>query len=177
MNLVLIGYRGTGKSAVAEVLSRKLGRTAVSLDGEIVREAGMPIPEIVEKHGWPWFRDLESEIVERFSLRDGAILDTGGGVVLRPENTEKLRRSGVLFWLKASVDVIVARIQESTERPSLTEGRSFLDEVEEVLSERLPLYRAAADREIDTDPLTVTDVADEIVREFRALAAERGGRA
>jgi shikimate kinase len=173
MNLVLIGYRGTGKSAVAEVLSRKLGRAAVSLDEEIVREAGMPIPEIVEKHGWPWFRDLESEIVGRFALRDGAILDTGGGVILRPENTEQLRRSGALFWLKASVEVIVARIQESTERPSLTEGRSFLEEIEEVLSERLPLYRAAADREIDTDALTVTGVADEIIREFRALAAER----
>jgi shikimate kinase len=177
MNLVLIGYRGTGKSAVAEVLSRRLDRRAVSLDEEIVREAGMPIPEIVERHGWPWFRDLESEIVERFALRDEAILDTGGGVILRPENTEKLRRNGVLFWLKASVDVIVARIQESTQRPPLSEGRSFLEEVEEVLSERLPLYRAAAHREIDTDPLSASGVADEIIREFRALAAERGDRA
>jgi len=177
MNLVLIGYRGTGKSAVAAILSRKLGMAAVSLDEEIVREAGMPIPEIVEKHGWPWFRDLESEIVERFASRDQVILDTGGGVVLRPRNTENLRRGGVLFWLEASVEVIVERIQESTERPSLTEGRSFLEEVEEVLSERLPLYRAAADRQIDTDPLTAAGVADEIIREFRTLAAERGERA
>ncbi len=176
MNLVLIGYRGTGKSAVAAILSQKLGMAAVSLDEEIVREAGMPIPEIVEKHGWPWFRDLESEIVERFASRDQAILDTGGGVVLRPRNTENLRRGGVLFWLEASVEVIVERIQESEERPSLTEGRSFLEEVEEVLSERLPLYRAAADREIDTDPLTAAGVADQIIREFRTLAAERGDR-
>ena len=177
MNLVLIGYRGTGKSAVAAILSRKLGMAAVSLDEEIVRQAGMPIPEIVERHGWPWFRELESEIVERLALRDGAILDTGGGVVLRPRNTENLRRSGVLFWLKASVGVIVERIQESTERPSLTEGRSFLEEVEEVLSERLPLYRAAADREIDTDLLTPEGVAEEIIREFRTLAAEGAPRA
>jgi shikimate kinase len=136
----------------------------------------MPIPEIVEKHGWPWFRDLESEIVERFALRDGAILDTGGGVVLRPRNVENLRQSGALFWLKASVEVIVERIQESTERPPLTEGRSFLEEVEEVLSERLPLYRAAADREIDTDRLTVAGVADEIVRELETLTSERDRR-
>jgi shikimate kinase len=176
MNLVLIGYRGTGKSVVAEILSRKLGMRVVSLDEEIVREAEMPIPEIVEKHGWPWFRDLESEIVERFALGDQAILDTGGGVILRPENTENLRRNGILFWLKASVDVIVERIQESTERPSLTEGRSFLEEVEEVLSQRLPLYRAAADGEIDTDSMSVADVADAIIREFRALSGERGPR-
>lgn len=174
MNLVLIGYRGTGKSVVAGILSRKLGMQAVSLDGEIVREAGMAIPEIVERLGWPRFRDLESEIVERFSRRQRAILDTGGGVILRPENTENLRRGGALFWLKASVEVIVERIRESTERPSLTEGRSCLEEVEQVLSERLPLYRAAADREVDTDALSPEDVAEEIAREFRALAAERG---
>ena len=177
MNLVLIGYRGTGKSVVAEILRRRLGMTAVSLDEEIVREAGMSIPEIVEKQGWPRFRDLESEIVERFAKRDGAILDTGGGVILRPENTENLRRNGVLFWLEASVEKIVERIQESTERPSLTEGKSFLEEVEEVLSERLPLYRAAADREIDTDPLTAAEVAEEIAREFRALTANEARRA
>ena len=172
MNLALIGYRGTGKSAVAAILSQKLGMEAVSLDAEIVREAGMSIPEIVEKHGWPWFRDLESDITRRFSERDGLILDTGGGVILRPENTQNLHRNGAIFWLKATVEVIVDRIQESTERPALTEGKSFLEEIEEILSERLPLYRAAADREIDTDLLTPTAVADEIIREFRTLAAD-----
>jgi shikimate kinase len=176
MNLVLIGYRGTGKSAVAAILSGMLGREAFSLDEEIVREAGMPIAEIVEKRGWPWFRDLEAEIVGRFADRDGAILDTGGGVILRPENTENLRRNGALFWLRASVEKIVERIQGSTERPPLSEGKSFLEEVEEVLAQRLPLYRDAADRAIDTDPLSAAEVAEEIAREFRALSAERGGR-
>lgn len=171
MNLVLIGYRGTGKSTVAETLSRELVMATVSFDEEIVRAAGMPIPEIVEKHGWLWFRDLESEVVRSFALRDEVILDTGGGVILRPENVENLRRNGALFWLKASVDVIVDRIQESGERPALSEGKSFLEEIEEVLSERVPLYRAAADREIDTDALTVSEVAEEIGREFLALAA------
>ena len=177
MNLVLIGYRGTGKSVVAEILSQKLGMPAVSLDEEIVREAGMPIPQIVETHGWPWFRDLESETTQRFAARDGLILDTGGGVILRHENAESLRRGGALFWLKASVGVIVERIRESRERPSLTEGQSFLEEVAQVLAERLPLYQAAADREIDTDALSATEVADVILREFRAISAERGHRA
>jgi shikimate kinase len=172
MNLVLIGYRGAGKSAVAAILSQKLGMPAVSLDDEIVREAGMPVPEIVAKHGWTWFRDLESELTRRFSERDGLILDTGGGVILRPENTENLHRHGAVFWLKASVGVIVDRIQASTERPALTEGKSFLEEVAEVLAERLPLYRAAADREIDTDPLTPDAVADAIIREFRARVGD-----
>jgi len=167
MNLVLIGYRGTGKSAVAAILAQKLGMSAVSLDEEIVREAGMPVPAIIEKHGWTWFRDLEADLTRRFGERDGQILDTGGGVILRPENVENLRRNGVLFWLAASVEVIVERIQESSERPALTAGKTFLEEVEEVLAERLPLYRAAADHTIDTDPLTPDAVADAIAREFQ----------
>jgi shikimate kinase len=177
MNLVLIGYRGTGKSVVAAILSRKLGMSAVSLDAEIVREAGMTISEIVEEHGWPWFRDLEATVTKRFAEQDGLILDTGGGVILRPENTENLRRGGVLFWLEASAAVIVDRIRDSSERPPLTEGKSFLQEVAEVLEERLPLYRAAADRAIATDALTPDAVADEIIREFQALVAEGSPRA
>ena len=177
MNLVLIGYRGTGKSVVAEILSRKLDMQAVSLDREIVRQAGMPIPEIVDKHGWPWFRNLEAEIVGCFALRDDLILDTGGGVILRPENTDKLRHSGLLFWLEASVEVIADRICEGTERPALTEGKSFVEEIAEVLSERLPLYRAAADHEIDTDALTPSEVADQIIRKFHSMAAESSTRA
>lgn len=171
MNLVLIGYRGTGKSVVAEILSEELGMPAVSLDAEIVREAGMSIPAIVERHGWPWFRDLESAVTRRFAERDGLILDTGGGVILRPENTERLRRDGAVFWLEASVEVIVERIRGSGERPALTEGKSFLQEVGEVLEQRLPLYRAAADHAIATDALAPRAVADEILRKFLALAA------
>ncbi len=173
MNLVLIGYRGTGKSVVAEILSRELRMEAVSLDREIVREAGMPITEIVERHGWEWFRDLESEITGRFAERDDLILDTGGGVILRPENTAALARNGRIFWLKASAGLIVERIQQSTERPALTAGRSFLEEVEAVLRERLPLYQAAADVEIDTELLTPEAVAAEIMRAFATPSPDR----
>jgi shikimate kinase len=162
---------------VAEILSHELDMQAVSLDYEVVRQAGMPIPEIVGKHGWTWFRDLETELVGRFALRDQLILDTGGGVILRPENTEKLRQNGLLFWLQASVEVIADRISEGTQRPALTEGKSFVEEIAEVLSERLPLYRAAASCEINTNPLTPAEVADRIIREFQSMAAEGNTRA
>jgi shikimate kinase len=166
MNLVLIGYRGSGKSVVAARLTQELPMTAVSLDREIEREAGLSIPEIVEQHGWPWFRDLESEITERFSALDNLILDTGGGVVLREQNVRYLARNGRIFWLKASVDTIAARIRSSSNRPSLTGAKSFVEEIEEVLAERMPLYRSAAHREIDTDVLSVEDVADAIIRQI-----------
>lgn len=167
MNLVLIGYRGTGKSGVAARLSEKLSMTAICLDEEIERDAGLSIPEIVEKHGWPWFRDLESKITSEFSAMDGLILDTGGGVILRDDNVRNLAQNGRIFWLRASVETIAARIRDSSNRPSLTGEKSFVDEVEQVLAERRPLYRAAAHHEIDTDLLSLEEVADAVIRMLR----------
>lgn len=168
MNLVLIGYRGTGKSTVARLLATQLGMEVVSLDEEIVRQAGRSIPEIVAAHGWPHFRDLESEVTKRVCARDNLIIDAGGGVILRPENVAALRRSGKLFWLRASVPVIVGRIESGTQRPALTAGKSFTEEVEEVLRARTPLYQAAADYEIDTDALTPEETAAAVSRLYAA---------
>jgi shikimate kinase len=168
MNLVLIGYRGTGKSTVAKLLAARLGMEVVSLDQEIVRDAGRSIPEIVAEHGWPHFRDIESRVAARHAARDDIIIDAGGGVILRPENVENLRRAGALFWLRASVPVIVARIEGGTQRPALTEGKSFTEEVEDVLRERTPLYEAAAHHRIDTDRATPEEIAAEIARLYRS---------
>jgi len=167
MNLVLIGYRGTGNSTVARLLAEKLGMEVVSLDQEIVRQAGRSIPEIVAEHGWPYFRDLESQVTERFSARDDIIIDAGGGVILREENVKNLRRSGKLIWLRASVPVIVARIEGGSERPPLTAGKSFTEEVAEVLRERTPLYETAAHHQVDTDTLSAAQVAAQVVRFYR----------
>jgi len=166
VNLVLIGYRGTGKSTVAKLLAERLDMPVVSLDAEIVREAGRSIPEIVAEHGWPHFRDLEAAVTKRVAARDGLIIDAGGGVILRPENVENLRRNGTLVWLRASVPVIVARIESGTQRPALTEGKSFTDEVADVLRERTPLYESAADHAVDTDALTSEQVAARVVHFF-----------
>jgi len=163
MNIVLIGYRGTGKSAVGALVGARLGMPCLSADAKIVEKAGMPIPAIVEQVGWPGFRDIESEVVRELAQLDRVILDTGGGVIEREENITVLRESGVLIWLRASVDKIVSRIQGDTERPSLTGGKSFTDEVAEVLERRTPKYRAAAQFEIDTDLLTLDEVAERAV--------------
>jgi shikimate kinase len=166
MNLVLIGYRGTGKSTVAKLLASRLGMEVVSLDQEIVREAGRSIPEIVAQHGWPHFRDLESAVTKRVAARDRIIIDAGGGVILRAENVENLKRGGRLVWLRASVPVIVARIESGGDRPALTAGKTFTEEVEDVLRERTPLYEAAADYRVDTDGRIPADVAGEVARYF-----------
>ena len=163
MNIVLIGYRGSGKTVVAELVAKRLRMQCIATDARIVERAGMPIPEIVEKHGWPTFRDLESEQAREVAGLDNVVIDTGGGIVERPENVEPLRANGIVIWLKASVDTIVSRIQGGTERPSLTGGKSFTEEVAEVLERRIPKYRSAAQYEVDTDQLTPEQVADRVI--------------
>lgn len=171
MNLVLIGYRGTGKSAVARKLGPLLERQVVSLDEEIVRLAGMPIPDIVAKHGWNHFRDLEEKLCHEFSAADGLVLDCGGGVVEREANAVSLRAGGKVFWLRATPSTIIRRIGGDASRPSLTGSKSFIDEVEEVLQRRIPLYERVAHARIDTDGRTIDELAATIARRFQAAVA------
>ncbi len=163
MNIVLIGYRGTGKSAVGKLLAERLGRECISMDAEIVKRAGMSVPEIVDKYDWSGFRDRETVTALDLSGKDNLIIDTGGGIIERSENIEALKKNAVIFWLKASVETIVSRIEGDTERPALIAGKSFTDEVAEVLQARTPKYKNAARFEIDTDSLTPEQVADRII--------------
>ncbi|MGZ8379972.1 MAG: shikimate kinase [Nitrospira sp.] len=163
MNVVLIGYRGTGKSTVGKLVAARLDRVLVSTDAEIVKLVGQSIPEIVEQHGWEYFRDLETKICLDLAGRDGVVIDTGGGAILRSQNVEGLKRTGKLFWLTAPVETIAKRIGADTQRPSLTGTKSFLDEIQDVLRERTPKYQAAADYIIETDGKSTTQVAEEIL--------------
>jgi shikimate kinase len=163
MNVVLIGYRGTGKSTVGKIVASRLGRTMISTDSEIVKRAGQSIPEIVAQQGWDYFRDLESQVCQELAGRDGLVIDTGGGAILRAQNVEALKKTGILFWLTASVETITKRIGRDTQRPSLTGTKSFVDEIQEVLRERAPKYEAAANHVIATDGRSLVQVADEIL--------------
>lgn len=170
MNCVLIGYRGTGKTTIGKLLAVDLDFEYISLDEEIVRRAGLSIPQIVERYSWEHFRDLEEAAVEEASRRDRQVIDTGGGVVTRPRNIDLLRRNGVIFLLEAAVKDIADRIGSGTHRPSLTGTRSFTEEVAEVLAARQPLYRAAAHHAISTSLLS----PEEAVRAIAALFREAG---
>lgn len=151
MNLVLIGYRGTGKSTVGRLVAERLGMRYVCMDQEIEQKAGRSITEIVAASGWDSFRDLESELARELSAQDNLVIDTGGGAIVRPQNVLVLRTNSRLFWLKASVETITSRIQGDGSRPALTSGKTFVEEVAEVLAAREPLYRTAAHYEINTD--------------------------
>jgi shikimate kinase len=166
MNVVLIGYRGTGKSTVGKMVASRLNRELLSTDVEVVKLAGQSIPQIVEQHGWEHFRDLETKICQDLAGKDGLVVDTGGGAILRPQNVAVLNRTGKLFWLTASVATIAKRIGSDTQRPSLTGSKSFIDEIQDVLRERTPKYQAAADYVIETEGKSVLQVADEILSQL-----------
>ena len=168
MNVVLIGYRGTGKSTVGKAVAARLGRQIVSTDKEIVRRAESSIPEIVAAHGWEYFRDLESTVCRDFAGQDNLVIDTGGGAILRQENVDAFKRNGRLIWLTASVETIAARIGGDTQRPSLTGTKSHVEEIRDVLNERTPKYQAAADVTIATDGRSIEELANAILHHFQA---------
>jgi shikimate kinase len=163
MNIVLIGYRGTGKSTVAKILGQRLKRTVISTDAEIVKEAGQSIPLIVEQFGWDHFRVLETQMCQKLTGQDNLVIDTGGGLILKEENVKILKANGKIFWLTAMVETIVSRISGDTQRPSLSGTKSFVEEIEEILTERTPKYQAAADHVIPTDQISPEQIAGTIL--------------
>jgi len=163
MNIVLIGYRGTGKSTVGRLLASRLGRQLVSTDAEIVRRAQRTVPEIIAQEGWEYFRDLESDICRELADRNQLVIDTGGGAILRTQNIESLKKNGTVFWLTASVETIANRIGSDNQRPSLTGTKSFVDEIQEVLQERVPKYQAAADHVIATDHRSINQLVETVL--------------
>ncbi len=169
MNLILIGYRGTGKSTVGRLLASRLGWETVSTDALIIQRAKLPIPEIVSQFGWDHFRDLESAVCQELRGKDHLIIDTGGGIILRDVNVETLKHYGLLCWLTATVETIHRRIAGDSQRPSLTSGKTFIEEIEEVLQERTPKYRAAADLIVETDSGSADQIANQVLAKFREM--------
>ncbi|MBM4275564.1 MAG: shikimate kinase AroL [Deltaproteobacteria bacterium] len=172
-NLVLIGYRATGKTAVGRRLAVLLNRPFVDLDQVLVEEAGQTIAEIVAQRGWEEFRRREKELVGRYGLRQGLVLATGGGVVLDLDNIRILRKNGIVIWLTADPATIQGRLifdpgEES--RPSLT-GKDLISEVREVLKARQHLYLAAAQIIINTVDQTVEEVTERVLAAVKAREA------
>lgn len=179
LNLVLIGYRATGKTSVGRRLAALLSRPFVDLDQVLVEEAGLSIVEIVAQGGWEEFRRREKELVSRYGTRQGLVLATGGGVVLDLDNIRILQKNGIVIWLTADPATIQGRLifdrpgEES--RPSLT-GKDCVSEVREVLKARQHLYLAAAQIIINTVDQTVEEVTDRILAAVKAREALSHGR-
>jgi len=172
MNIVLVGFMGTGKSAVGRGLARRLKRPFLDLDERIAREAGRAIPEIFALEGEAGFRKRESKAVEWASGLKEHVVATGGGVMLEEANVERLKKSGILICLSARPDVIVRRTLNRLPSRPLLSGADPKGRVEELLKLRAPFY-AQADVAIDTSDRSLEQVVAEVLREIEKWKLER----
>jgi shikimate kinase len=168
MSVVLIGYRGSGKSTVGKRLADRLWQTFVDTDDLIVRKAGKSIREIFEQQGEAAFRDLESTIVRDTLMLQEHVISLGGGALLREENRAALKASGhKVVYLKCAPEELYRRISEdpdtAADRPNLT-ADGGLEEVKNLLAAREPTYRAAMSAELDVTHLSPQDAVVYIVR-------------
>lgn len=167
-NIVLIGMRGSGKTTVGKLLAKKMNKQYLELDDLIAKKLGMKIPAIVEKKGWSYFREKESEVAQEVALHADKIISTGGGIVIKDVNIKVLKKNSVFIFLNASAKTLVKRIGEDSNRPFLTKAKSRQEDIENVLKERMKLYKKAADYLIDTDNLNSYEVADQIIRRIKS---------
>lgn len=161
-NIVLIGYRCSGKSCIAAFLGKSLGRQVIETDMIVEKDAGMPIVDLVNKRGWKYFRKIESKAVRKAAGKQGAIIATGGGTVMNPESATRLKKSGVIVYLKADIVTIRRRLKENPGRPPI-KGSDAIEEVSGVLKERGPVYEKLADFVIDTSKAKIAESAGLII--------------
>ncbi|MCX5828856.1 MAG: shikimate kinase [Deltaproteobacteria bacterium] len=166
MNIILMGYRGCGKTTVGRIVAEKLQRPFFDTDALIQERLGKTIREIVADGGWKAFRALERSAVEELAGREGCIIAVGGGAVLDQQNVKELKRNGFFLWLTADAATIEGRLRNdrvsNAQRPSLS-GMDTVAEIEIMLREREPVYRLVADRAIDTTARSVDEVAAAII--------------
>ena len=148
-NIVLIGMPGCGKSTIGALLAKKLGRTVIDADAEIIRLAGKSIPEIFAEDGEEVFRDWETKALESLGKQSGLIIATGGGCVTKERNYPLLHQNGNLFWLQRELDLLP------------TDGRplSQANKLTDMYAKRKPLYEAFADHVIDNNGSSEDTVA------------------
>ena len=165
-NIFLIGFMGAGKSTIARTLQRELGFPLVEMDERIVQEQGMSINDIFAQSGEAHFREIESQLVVDLGKQEPSIVSCGGGVVVRPENTQNMKKSGRIVLLKASPETIFERVKNSTDRPILN-GHMNVEYIAELMEKRRVLYEEAADITIQTDGKTREQICEEIIGKLR----------
>ena len=163
--IVLIGFMGAGKSSVGRMLARMTGLPRFDTDEMVGMQFGLTISQIFETHGEEAFREAETETLRELTGKGRAIIVTGGGIVMRSENVELLRQLGTVVLLAADEPTLFDRISRRTTRPLLrTENPRAT--MAALLEKRLPLYRDAADVELDTSTLAHDEVAKLILEKI-----------
>jgi len=183
-NIILIGYRGTGKTSVGQELARRLSWTFYDTDVLVEAREGRTIRAMVDDEGWVFFREREKEAIRSLRKIDRCVIATGGGAVLDSENARLLKSLGRIVLLTASEEVIVRRMitdpATREQRPSFS-GMDSTDASEEAvrkeatenLKQRMPIYRRLADLIFDTSQASLDEIVDEILNHFSSNSGTR----
>ena len=165
--VVLVGMMGSGKTAVGTALARLLGVPFLDSDEEIVKAAQMPVAEIFERDGEPFFRARESEVIERLLSGPPAVVSTGGGAFMSERNREMIARLGVSVWLKADLELLWNRVKHKNTRPLLrtADPKATLTNL---LAQREPVY-ALAQVSVEAEPaLPIEAMAQKVADALQA---------
>jgi shikimate kinase/3-dehydroquinate synthase len=173
-NIIITGFSGTGKSLVAREVARGLNWDFLDTDDEIVKQTGKPIAEIFRRDGETRFRELERETIRKACQQRQTVIAIGGGAIVDPQNYELLAKTGLIVCLEAKPETIYERLfhevassPEAEVRPLLANDNP-LERIRQLKASRQPYY-AKADWTIHTDGLSVSEVAEEVIRTWGLL--------
>ena len=166
MNIAITGFMASGKSQISIELAKVLGYKLVDTDEEIERTANMSINEIFAKYGEEYFRNLESEVCKKISLIDKTIISTGGGLVLRKQNVDELRKNATIVNLDADFSVIESRINKAAATRPLMKGCT-VEELKQRFEDRKPFYENCDIKVRVTNEESPHEQAKMIIKELR----------
>ncbi|MGE4595235.1 MAG: shikimate kinase [Gammaproteobacteria bacterium] len=161
-NIVLVGPMGSGKTTVGRRLADELGCDFYDSDHEIIDKTGVSVEHIFDIEGEKGFRDRESQMLCELYQKSGAIIATGGGIVLRPENRALLQQSGIVVYLASSIEQLLKRTSKSKNRPILEKSLDREKTIRDILNARESYYREVSVLEIDTTGKQLHEVIDTI---------------
>ncbi|MDF2578065.1 MAG: aroK [Chlamydiales bacterium] len=170
-SISLIGYRAVGKSTIGALLAKKLNLPVLCSDSLIEEYVQMNIAQFVQQKGWPIFREIEKLILRKIvdqTLQSPYVIISGGGVVIDSENRDLLRSCSLVYWLQADVLTIQKRLDLNCERRPPLQSNCAVNEVEEVLKQRTPLYQITCNQIINTASYSVEESVYAIIQHYRA---------
>src|ERR1700751_2186315 len=167
-SIALIGMMGAGKSSVGRCLNRRTGMALRDTDEIVASNFRMSVAEIFAEHGEKKFREAETEALRRVRTEEQTIIITGGGIVLRKENVEILRRQAVIVWLDGDEETLFARASRKRNRP-LLQTKNRRKTFSQILAARRPLYANIANIRVDTSVLTDEEIAVAILAKLRRM--------
>ncbi|MEK7286840.1 MAG: shikimate kinase [Nitrospirota bacterium] len=164
-NVVLIGFMGTGKSAVGRRLAKAVSFRFVDTDQIIEKRVGKKIADLFLEEGEGRFREVEMEVVREVMSGQGVVVSTGGGAVIRQENRDLFSQNGTVVYLTARPDIILDRAGRRPQQRPLLQGDDPMSTIKRLIDEREPFYRQTAQFSVDTSDLSI-EVAVSKIKEM-----------